>query len=213
MIAFTQETTYNPIDAWSCWTALCLHFNPERDYDAIKYKFKGPKCNPAKFAANKQKFLYEKLVKKYPNKNDFIGYAVANLIAGKSWINDTTDDIYNKWVGKIQALDYNFIQDIKTWGACAMKEDLKFDDCLIPKDINELPLIYKLYKEDKLSLESISIIEILTRFVEPLSAKLNDPLNLAADISHKINKYSPFLVEAMNVKKYTEAIIETFNHE
>ena len=212
MITFTQETSYTPLDAWSTFTALCLHFNPERDYDAIKYKFKGPRCDPAKFEAHKQKFFFEKLVKKYPNKNDFIGYCVANALENKTWINDTSDDIYTQWQGRIQALDYNFVSDINAWGE-SIPDELEFDSCIVPPNPADLPFIYIQYKRGEIKLETLAILEILVRYIDKLNTTLSDPMKVAYNISHKIKQYSPFLVQNMNVKKYTDTIINAFTNE
>lgn len=209
MIKFTEDKPYSPLEAWSIYTALNLHFNPERDYDAVKYNFKGPKCTPEKFDSNNNKFLFQKLVQKYPKKNDYIGYCLANIIAGKKWITEYTDNTYNLWLGKIQALDYNFVEDIKRWREeCPIM--LSFNHCLVPKDPNEFPFIYKLYKEEKINLETLAILENLVHYINPLRMKINDPMGVAENLSHLIIKYAEFLIEPMNLDVYTDIIIKTF---
>jgi len=44
MINLSIDTSTSPMDAWSTVTAMSLHFNSERDYDAFKFSFKGPRC-------------------------------------------------------------------------------------------------------------------------------------------------------------------------
>jgi len=209
MITFTTESSLSPLEAWSIWTAIGLHFNPERDYDAIKYKFKGPRCSREKFEAHKQRYIFEKLCKKYPKKNDYIGYCVSNILENKTWITDASDDIYTKWQGRIQALDYNFVSDINRWNE-DMPEGYTFDTCILPNDLNELPFIYKQYKTNRMHIETLAILENLARYIDTCNNKLNDPMNISRDISHRVSRYAPFLVERMNVKKYTETITNLF---
>ena len=63
MIKLATDEACSPSEAWSIYTALTLHFNPERDYDALKYNFKGPKCSREKFMAHKHRYFFEKIVK------------------------------------------------------------------------------------------------------------------------------------------------------
>ena len=86
MITLSTETNTSPLDAWSTFTAINLHFNTERDYDAFKYNFKGPRCKRETFMTHKNRFQFEKLAKDYPNRNDIILYSVANMINGNKWI-------------------------------------------------------------------------------------------------------------------------------
>lgn len=210
MILFSQDKTYNPLDAWSIYTALNLHFNPERDYDAIKYKFKGPKCSREKFESNKHKFLYEKLCRRYPNKNDYIGYILANITAGKKWITDFQDGIYTQWQGKIQALEYNYSQDIRAMADAVDEDNLSFDECIKPDDCHDLPLIYKRYKTGDFSLESLVCLNFILHFTDDYIITLQDPLGLSFEISHLIDKYTPFLYSKMNIDKFTETILLSF---
>ena len=48
MITLSTESC-TPMDAWSTFTAMTLHFNSERDYDAFKFNFKGPRCKRETF--------------------------------------------------------------------------------------------------------------------------------------------------------------------
>lgn len=211
MIDYTSDTRVTPIDAWSIYTALNLHFNPEREYDAIKYNFKGPKCDPIKFTSNKNKFQFEKLVKKYPNKNDIIRYCLANILEGKKWIADCSEQIYAKWSAHIQALDYKFKEDMTKLSEYAEKNNLTFDQCMInEEDFTQIPIIYKLYQGKSITLETLTCLNFLMNFVDRFDKKLVDPLGVSQQITFKIRKYTPFLQSVYQPKKYTDTIINLF---
>lgn len=208
MIKLTTDEAYSPYDAWCIYTAISLHFKPGQKYDAIKYNFKGPKCNPAKFEAHKQKYVFEKLVSKYPKKNDFVCYCIANEIAGNSWISDYTHQAYIEWLGRLQRLDYIFSEDIKTLEN--ESDVLGFDECIIPSNHKDVPLIYQLYKSGKITFETLAILENLLQYTRDVTAKIDDPLDVCKDMSEKIVKYAPLIISLMRIDKYTEDIMSSF---
>ena len=210
MIKLATDEACSPSEAWSIYTALTLHFNPERDYDALKYNFKGPKCSREKFMAHKHRYFFEKIVKDYKTRNTIIEYFLGNIIQGKQWINEYNDEAYQQWLAKIQALTYNFKTDISALAEAADPDNLSFDECIIPSNKSELPLIYKLYKEESISLETLACLNFMINFVDRLNKELNDPLDLAHNISHKIKRYGPLLASNMNIEKNTQAIISSF---
>lgn len=211
MITLNTESC-TPMDAWSTFTAMSLHFNSERDYDAFKFNFKGPRCKRETFMSHKNRYQFEKLAKSYPKRNDVILYSLANILDGNKWIGECNSGAYDKWTAKIQALDYNFKTDVSTLGEEAEKESLTFDQCLIPEDLSEPPLIYKLYVEGKVNIETLVIFENMLSFTPRLNKELKDPLDVSRGTSFLVSKYAPFLVHAANLKKYTENILSVFTY-
>ena len=211
MITLNTESC-TPMDAWSTFTAMSLHFNSERDYDAFKFNFKGPRCKRETFMSHKNRYQFEKLAKSYPKRNDVILYSLANILDGNKWIGECNSGAYDKWTAKIQALDYNFKTDVSTLGEEAEKESLTFDQCLIPEDLSEPPLIYKLYVEGKVNIETLVIFENMLSFTPRLNKELKDPLDVSKGTSFLVSKYAPFLVHAADLKKYTENILSVFTN-
>ena len=209
MITLNNESC-TPIDAWSTFTSMNLHFNPERDYDAFKFNFKGPKCKRDTFMGHKNRYQFEKLAKKYPKRNDVILYSLSNILEGNKWIGQCNEGVYNNWTGKIQALDYNFKTDVGTLSEEAEKESLSFDQCFLPDDLSESPLIYRLYTEKKISIETLAIFENMLSFTSRLNKKLIDPLEVSKGTSFLVSRYAPFLVHSVDLKKYTENILSVF---
>lgn len=209
MITLSTESC-TPMDAWSTFTAMSLHFNSERDYDAFKFNFKGPRCKRETFMGHKNRYQFEKLAKTYPKRNDVILYSLANILAGNKWIGECNEGAYNTWTGKIQALDYNFKTDVMWLGEEAEKESLTFDECFIPPDLNDSPLIYRLYVEGKMTIETLAIFENMLNFTPRLNKELKDPLDVSKGTSFLVSKYAPFLVHTTDLKKYTENILSVF---
>ena len=209
MITLSTESC-TPMDAWSTFTAMSLHFNSERDYDAFKFNFKGPRCKRETFMGHKNRYQFEKLAKTYPKRNDVILYSLANILAGNKWIGECNEGAYNTWTGKIQALDYNFKTDVMWLGEEGEKESLTFDECFIPPDLNDPHLIYRLYVEGKMSIETLAIFENMLNFTPRLNKELKDPLDVSKGTSFLVSKYAPFLVHAADLKKYTENVLSVF---
>tara|TARA_B100001094_G_scaffold50444_1_gene46043 strand:+ start:11970 stop:12605 length:636 start_codon:yes stop_codon:yes gene_type:complete len=209
MITLNTESC-TPMDAWSTFTAMSLHFNSERDYDAFKFNFKGPRCKRETFMSHKNRYQFEKLARAYPKRNEVILYSLANLIAGNKWIGECNEGAYNNWTGKVQALDYNFKTDVATIGEEAERQSLTFDQCFLPDDLSEPPLIYKLYVGGKISIETLAVFENMLSFTSRLNKKLIDPLEVSKGTSFLVSKYAPFLVHAADLKKYTENVLSVF---
>ena len=202
MITFATEIKTSPMDAWSTFTAISLHFNSERDYDAFKFNFKGPRCKRETFETHKSRFQFEKLARNYSERNDIILYTLANILDGNKWIGDCSDESYNKWKGKLQNLQYNYKEEMKL----LIEENpfKTFDEMILPKDLNDVPYIYKMVQGGKISLETITILNIISSYTSDLQSKLKDPLCVSSELTFKIRKYTPFLRPAIDTKKYGE---------
>jgi len=209
MITLNTESS-TPIDAWSTFTAMTLHFNPERDYDAFKFNFKGPRCKRETFMSHKNRWQFEKLARAYPKRNDVILWSLANILAGNRWIGECSEDEYNLWTGRIQALDYNFKGDVTTLAEAAGKRGFTFDQCFVPPELSEQPLVYSLHAEGNLSIETLAVFENLLGFTTRLNKELIDPLEVSRGTSFLVSKYAPFLVHAADLKKYTENVLSVF---
>ena len=209
MITLNTERC-DPLSAWSTFTAMSLHFNPERDYDAFKFNFKGPRCKRETFMRHKNRYQFEKLARAYPKRNDVILYSLANLLEGNRWIGECNDEVYNKWTARIQALDYNFKSDVSLLSERAESASLTFDQCFVPDDLSEAPLVYSLHGSGDLSIETLAVFENLLGFTKRLNKELIDPLEVSRGTSFLVSKYAPFLVHATDLKKYTENILSMF---
>lgn len=206
MILLSNETNCTPIDVWSTFMSCKLHFSYERDYDAFRFNFKGPRCKRETFSKMSHRYLFEKIVKRYPYKNDIILYSVANIIHGNTWIGQTSDEAYEQWKGKIQSIDYAFKSQLTQ----AREHTDNFDILIMGEEPTQIPLIYRLYKSNIISLETLASLDILLNFTSGLNKTLSDPLEISKRISHLTSKYSPFIKSKINKKKCKEVIISLF---
>lgn len=210
MICLSTETGITPFDVWSIYTAVNLHFKKGGTYDAFKFNFKGPRLKRESFMANRNRYSFEKLARTYPKKNDLICYFVSNIIAGQTWINNMSDSIYSEWCAHIQALDYRFNSEMSDAAMLAQRNGYSFDELFSPRDKSDVPAIYKLYQAEKVSLESLAILDNLLCFTKSINKNLSDPLEISSDISYRIIKYKPFLRSEMNVEKHKTIVINLF---
>lgn len=213
MIILSTDSKPNPIEVRGIFLGIKLHFDPSKTYDAFKYKFKGPYCKRETFLSSRDKYHYEKLATKYNKHNDVILYSLANIISGKTWIREADENTYLEWTAKMQRLNYTFDEDIKTLHDEAENENIDcFDNVIIPKDANDgkLPLIYRLYQSDKITLETLVILDTICDYTKNLDSKISDPLKIASEISSLIRAYKPFLNSIMKLEKNTATIIKLF---
>lgn len=160
--------------------------------------------------ANRNRYSFEKLARSYPKKNDLICYFMSNVIAGNVWINNMNEGAYSEWSARIQSLDYRFKNEMSDAATIAQRNGYTFDAIFCPPDKSDVPPIYKLYQAEKVSLESLVILDNLINFTKSINKNLSDPLEISSDISHRIIKYKPFLRSEMNVEKHKEVVINLF---
>jgi hypothetical protein len=202
MINLSIDTSTSPMDAWSTVTAMSLHFNSERDYDAFKFSFKGPRCKRETFEQNKNRFQFEKLARKYPYRNDIILYSLANLLSGEKWIGNFTDVAYDRWKAKMQNVEYTYKEEMKT--LIEQSPYKTFDEMILPKDLTDVPYIYKMVQGGNVSIETITILNIISSYTSDLQSKLTDPLGISSELTFKVRKYTPFLRPMIDINKYAE---------
>jgi len=210
LICLSTESNIAPFDVWSIYTAINLHFKKGGSYDAFKFNFKGPRLKRETFMANRNRYSFEKLARAYTKKNDLICYFMSNVIAGNVWINNMNDSTYTEWCARIQALDYRFNSEMSDVLTIAQRNNYSFDELFNPRDKSDVPAIYKLYQAEKVSLESLVILDNLLQYTKSINKNLSDPLEISSDISHRIIKYKPFLRSEMNVEKHKTIVINLF---
>jgi hypothetical protein len=156
-----------------------------------------------------QRHAYERLAKQFYSRDQIIGYVVSNIINGKTWIGDMSQEDYEIWTGRLQNIYYIFKSDMKK----ILETEPDFDQAICPSNLSEIPTIYRLYRSGEISLETLASLESLLGFSKDLDKKLSDPFDLSKDLSHLIRAYSPFLVQHVDKKKLREIIISLFTKQ
>jgi hypothetical protein len=203
----STEYKMTGFDAWSIYTAIKLHFS-EGTYDAFKFNFKGPRLQLNSFLARRDRYFFEKTAKKYNKKKQLIEFFLSNIIIGNSWVGNMTDEAYELWQGKMQSLQYSFKSQIVELNEYCVQHNISFDELFVAK--NDLPLIIKLYTAQKLSLETMSILNILCNYTARINKTVSDPMGLIKHASHIVNRYQQFIASNIDRQKFKKIVINVF---
>jgi hypothetical protein len=184
----------NGFDAYQIYLSLKLHFESD-SYDATKYHFKTG-AKESTFHRRKDRFFFERIASKYKEADILIDYFTANFISEVKWIGDMKEENYTNFQKRMQSLTYSFEQDLRT----LHNECDSFDEICT----STLPLDCLL--SDSISVESITIIDILVDFLKRLKQDISDPLGVYTDQIENILKYK-LLLKRRNIPN--EKLIKT----
>lgn len=187
-------------DAYSLYMAIKLHFE-SKSYNAIKYNYK-TSVTPNSFWKRRDKYQFAKIAKRFNSREELINFYVANFVSGQSsWIGNMLEEesLYTDWKRKIESLSYLFDNDIQT-----LSEKYDSFDNLFKVD-NNYPNIINEYLEECVLLETVTIVNKLTKFLT--SVKVSDTI-LYPDIKSRIQKYEPFV--SFDNKKAKATILKHF---
>lgn len=175
-------STKAAFDVYVYYLALKRHFTSE--YDFFKYNGK-VKANSHSFENRKDKFFFYKL-SKMPNAEQLI---LANLLENPQiWVGDLIEnkahEVYQQWLKKQQSLTYVFRTDISE-----LDQDDPDSDLMTNGDH---PNLLRLYVADKISIETLIILDDVLNFFPYWEKKIRDKI-LWTDINKRVKKYRPFL--------------------
>lgn len=179
-----------PYNVYEKYLAIRMHF-VEPSYDYFKYSGK-VRVNIEAFNKRKDRYFFEKLSRKKTEKQ-IIEFFVSNFIVSsnpsKMWVGELKDkgeENYINWKSRVQSLSYNFSQDlIKLTENCHLYESLTTKS-------NSHPKILKWYLSNKISLETLVILNDITSFMSKLKElESYDPI--VSIVSTKVKKYKNFL--------------------
>jgi hypothetical protein len=146
--------------------AIKLHFTKDA-FDVFKNRgnIKGTR---EAFNARNDRYLFEKLARKYPVDKDLIQFFVANFAYG----NDTSLYSYEEaetnlleWQKRKQSITKTFNDDCATIIMTAHKNKLSLND-LFHFTSNSYPGILKLFLGKQVSIETVRILDDLTNITE-----------------------------------------------
>lgn len=198
-----------PWDAYLLYNALNLHFSSD-SYDAIKYNYK-TSARQKTFLQRKDRFFFAKLAKAYPERQQLIDFYVANLSKWGSPLHtfggrgDDYEKTYTEWLRRMDSLTYIFGQEMDKLAEYCKKNNLRFDDLLVPKG-NVVPII-QLWASEEISLESVVILNQLTRFMDHAHKRVSDTIYWPI-FHRKVYKYSPFI--RVDAKKFRAIVLSRF---
>jgi hypothetical protein len=190
-------------EAYSLYHSLRLHFTSPT-YDFVKYN---GKTNVSKdnFLTRKDKFSFYKLSRQYYIE-DLKNFLVANFVAGRTayvqeLLTQEATDTYTLSQKRLQALSYNFKQDLEVLFNHSPAELLKVKD-------GQVPLIVTLTMRDDINLETFIIINDLIKLTEAWDGKIEDDI-IWPSFRMRCIKYSPFI--SYDKQKFKKMFMEVFN--
>jgi hypothetical protein len=176
-------------EVYRLYMALKLHFTTE-SYDVTVTKG-AVKSSESAFLKRRDVFLFRKLAKKFVARQEIINYFVANFAAGDKnggIFSADSDDIYEKWKGRQDRLSYMFANDINRLLIEAEKAE---QDPFVSVN-NQHPIIIKLLLGNKISLETVIILDKLLDFRYNVNTELLNDF-IWNDLNLLIIKYRPFV--------------------
>ena len=198
------------IDAYGIYNAVKLHFTKD-SYDAKKYNFK-TRVNEQSFLKRRDKYQFGKLAREYQYHNQLVMACVASFVYSDkiAWPGDilaVSEDCINQLKKNVQSLMYVFENDIKFISEVMESENLSFKDCIY--NSADIPLVYKLMMNGKITMETLAILETETKMLSKILA--NDITSMiAGDKCLKVKKYAGFI--QYDKTKIANIIIDNVNH-
>lgn len=194
----------DPFESYKLYNALKLHFETD-GYDAVKYNYK-TRVNSQSFFKRRDKYFFAKLGKSYGK--DLVKYYVSNFIKDVKYVGDMLgpdgESNYHDMIKVHESLTYRFKNDINTLSSMVNS----FDELLECKD-NEYPLVINKLLQEEICLETVVILNKLTRFMVRADKQITETI-MWPDISRKVHKYDPFI--AIDRDKMKKIVIKSFTN-
>ena len=193
-----------PFDCYKTFLAMKSHFTKET-FDYQKFGNKLSKITLKSFYKRKDRFYFESMVRKYPDK-DIENFFVSNFVAGSdpqlvymATIVKTGEQTYREWQKRIQSLSYVFKNEAEH-----LLDGKKVDDVF---DCSKgHPPILKSHLAGKTSLESMIICDRILGYRNNFDKKMDDVV--WNSVSMKMKKYSPFLnIDVFHYKKILKDLV------
>ena len=193
-----------PFDCFKTFLAMKSHFTKET-FDYQKFGNKLSKITLKSFYKRKDRFYFESMVRKYPDK-DIENFFVSNFVAGSdpqlvymATIVKTGEQTYREWQKRIQSLSYVFKNEAEH-----LLDGKKVDDVF---DCSKgHPPILKSHLAGKTSLESMIICDRILGYRNNFNKKMDDVV--WKSVSMKMKKYSPFLnIDVFHYKKILKDLV------
>ena len=194
----------DPFESYKLYNALKLHFETD-GYDAVKYHYK-TRVNPQSFFKRRDKYFFAKLGKNYGK--DLLKYYVSNFIRDVGYVGDMLgpdgEANYSDMIKVHESLSYKFKNDINKLSSLVNS----FDELLECQD-NEYPVVIKAFMQEEICLETVVILNKLTRFIDRADKQITETI-MWPDISRKVHKYDPFV--SIDRDKMKKIVMKSFTN-
>jgi len=194
----------SPFDCYKTYVALKNHFTKD-NFDYHKYCGK-TRATLTSFYKRKDRYWFEK-ISRQKSDDEVRDFFVSNFISCEDpqtlWIGEIIrngNTNYQSWQKRIQSITYIFREEV----------ELNFNknnfDSMFKVEENRHPKIIKLYLSNKISIETLLILDKILSFSKNFDKKLSDPIWQL--IRLRLKKYSPFLnIDIFKFKKLLKEIV------
>lgn len=169
-------------EAYRMFLAVKQHFTLPK-YDYFQYNGK-VKASESSFERRPDRFHFAKLAKR----KDLLNFLVSNFLEKTSWVGDLlspeAETVYNEWLKRTQSLSYIFENELK-------QLEGNFIKAFLVKN-GQAPEIINLYRQKKISIETIVILNDLLHFFPYWDKMIIDTI-VYPSFRDKCLKYRPFL--------------------
>ena len=178
----------NPFQVYTTYLAIKNHFT-NKNYNYFTYNGK-IKANIQSFYKRKDRFYFEKMSRQKTDE-EIINFFVSNFASCDDpqslWVGEIIkegESNYKNWMRKTQSLSYIFRDEVSIFNSKNFDEMFKIEG-------NKHPKILKEFLQNKISLETMIILNKILGYKNQFDKKLQDPV--WEFVSMKIEKYTPFL--------------------
>lgn len=178
--------------AYKLYLGLKLHFQSDK-YDFQRFNG-GVRSSPESFYRRKDRWFFEKLVKRYKDEQ-VKEFFISNFIVGDKYgglHTEESDTIYMDWKKRIQSVTYNFKSDI----TLLVDSVNHFDDLFVKN--SQYPIILSKLYQGEIQLETFLILNQMLNFFPQFDKELDE---YQWPVTRKLcNKYASFF--NVDLKKY-----------
>lgn len=188
----------SPFEAYSLFMSVKMHFQT-KNYDFFKYKAK-LNLKRDSFETRRDRPYFQRLSKR----KDLKEYLLSNFLESDvKWIGDLftdkSEEIYKEWQKRNQSINYM----IKTEVSQLDEEFVSY----FKVTNGQHPKLLKMYKQRKISIETLTALNELLNFFPIWDKKIEDQI-IWPSIRDKCLKYQPFLVyDKLSLKDQLKSII------
>jgi hypothetical protein len=190
-----SEETMSGFDCYKTYLAVQQHFTRD-SYDYFKYNGQ-VRANETSYISRKDKYFFEKASRKY-KRDKFVKFLVAHYTTGsKPWIGNMMSSdslgLLTNWNRKIETLSYMFSEEMDY----LYNVEESFDELFVMRDGSH-PLLYRHYAQNKISLETLVLLDQLLGYTNRWKKYDDIVLNETVTL---VRKYSPFVREFSPIDK------------
>lgn len=192
-----------PYEVYGTYLAMKKHFTDAK-YDFFKYNGK-TRSSVASFNKRRDKYFFERMSRKLSD-DEIKMYFIANFVA--------TDNPSAVWVGEImQSGERHYTALSKKYQSLTYTFSQECGNLLEGSDLPQIfdckrghPPAVKAYLAGEISIETLTILDIVFSFCDKLDKKMSDPV--WETISMKVRKYRPFInIDIVKCKKILREMV------